>query len=507
MINSQKLIVSTFILLITSSLYGKEWARKREMRGVWIATVANIDWPSQKGGSTLQQRKELEEMLNEFEKLNFNTIIFQARPASDAFYHSPYEPWSGYFTGKQGQRPDPYFDPLQFVVEEAHKRCMDVHVWINPYRLLNSDAISALDKSHIYFQKPHLFVKYGGKYYFNPGLDETRYYLNQVVKDIIERYDIDAVHFDDYFYPYPVAGQEFPDNETFRRNPRGFSSKNEWRRNNVTLVISELKKTIQSIKPWVEFGVSPFGVWRNNNVDSRGSLTRAGIQNYDDLYADVLKWMEDGLVDYVVPQLYWEIGKKNADYAQLVEWWTQNSFNKNIYIGLYASGLILKTEAAWKKPNELVRQLRLNQQYKSVDGAVFYSAKPLLKNPQGILDSLTTQFYSYKALPPINKNLKNSIATQPEHVRVIKDEKEVLLTWDSVEAEGGDAVAYYVVYYFKGKKPGSMEDSRNILTITTQNIVVINQLKKLKGNYTFVVTAVNRYKQESTPQYAVTRKL
>lgn len=488
-------------------MQAKETVRKREMRGVWIATVANIDWPSQKGGSTLQQRNELLDMLDELEKANINTLIFQARPSSDAFYHSMYEPWSNYLTGKQGKRPEPYFDPLQFLTEEAHKRCMDVHVWINPYRLLNNDQTSGLDKSHLYFQKPHLFVKYGGKYYFNPGLDETRNYLNQIVKDIVERYDIDAIHFDDYFYPYPVAGQEFPDQETFRRNPRGFTNKNDWRRNNVTLVIQELKKTIQSAKPWVEFGISPFGVWRNEVMDARGSATKAGIQNYDDLYADILLWLEKGIIDYVAPQLYWEIGKKNADYAVLAEWWTRNSYSKNVYFGLYASGLTVRNEAAWKKPNELARQLRHNQNIHGLDGVIFYSAKPLLKNPQGILDSLSTRFYPYKALPPVNRNLLRVGTIQPEHVRLLKDDKEVILTWDSVEAEGGEAISYYVVYCFRGKKPGDLNNPANILTITPENVVQVHQLRKLKGHYTFVVTAVNRYKEESIPQYAVTRKL
>lgn len=506
-INFQKFVVAVFLVIITSTLNGNNLARKREMRGVWIATVANIDWPTRNGISTVAQREELRDMLDELERANINTVIFQARPTSDAFYHSVFEPWSAYFTGKQGRRPEPFFDPLQFITEEAHKRCMEVHVWLNPYRLLNNDALSGLDKSHLYFQKPHLFVKYGGKYYFNPGLDETRNYLNQVVKDIVERYDIDAIHFDDYFYPYPVAGQDFPDQETFRRNQRGFTNKNDWRRNNVTMVITELKQTIQSIKPWVEFGISPFGVWRNDNVDTRGSATRAGIQNYDDLYADILMWLEKGLIDYVAPQLYWEIGKKNADYAVLVDWWTRNSYNKNVYIGLYASGLTLRTEAAWKKPNELARQLRMNQHYPAVDGVIFYSAKPLLKNPQGTLDSLSTHFYRYKALPPVNRNLQRSQAIQPEHVRIIKDDKEVIVTWDSVEAEGKDKIAYYVVYCFKGKKTGNLEDPRNIITLTTDNMVLLNKYKKFKGHYTFVVTAVNRFKEESVPHYAVTRKL
>lgn len=501
----RKRLLPVYLILLVSFVVQAS-PKKREMRGVWIATVANIDWPSQRNASSIAQREELREMLDRFAELRINTVIFQARPTADALYHSIYEPWSMYLTGKQGRKPTPFFDPLQFLIEEAHKRCIDVHVWLNPYRLLNGDGISGLDRSHLYFQKPYLFVKYGGKYYFNPGLDETRQYLNKIVKDIVERYDVDAIHFDDYFYPYPVQGQAFPDNETFRNFPRGFSNKEDWRRNNVDMVITELKQTIQSVKPWVEFGISPFGVWRNSSNDPRGSATRAGIQNYDDLYADILKWLEDGTIDYVVPQLYWEIGKKIADYEVLINWWSQHAQNKNVYIGMYASGLALRTEQAWKQPNELARQLRMNQNFPKVDGVFFYSAKPFLRNHQGLLDSLQQQFYTYPAIPPVNRNLTRTPAIQPENIRILKEGNEALLRWNAVEAEAGNAAAYYVVYCFKGKKAGNMNDASNIFTITNNTLLKINETKVLKGYYTFVVTSVNRFKEESIPHYAVTRK-
>jgi uncharacterized lipoprotein YddW (UPF0748 family) len=499
-------LVLIALLVMLSVVYGSNFP-KREMRGVWIATVANIDWPSSMHANSYNQRDELLVMLEQFAELKINTVIFQARPTADAFFYSKHEPWSMYLTGQQGREPSPYFDPLQFLIEEAHKRCIDVHVWLNPYRMLNNDAIGSIDKSHLYHSKPHLFVKYGGKYYFNPGLEETRQYLNMIVKDLVERYDVDAIHFDDYFYPYPVGSQDFPDNDTFRKYPRGFTNKADWRRNNVNMVISELKNTIQSIKPWVEFGISPFGVWRNQANDPRGSATRAGVQNYDDLYADILKWLKEGTIDYVAPQLYWEIGKTVADYEILIDWWSRNSYDKNLYIGLFASGLGIRTEAAWKRPNELARQLRMNQHYPEVDGVFFYSARPFLRNLQGLTDSLKHQFYLHPAIPPVNRNLERRTAIQPEHVRILKDDKEVMLTWDPVEAEGGDAIAYYVVYCFKGRKPGSLENAANILTITPGNVINLNKIRQFRGNYTFVVTAVNRYKEESIPQYAVTRRL
>ncbi|MBQ0007298.1 MAG: family 10 glycosylhydrolase, partial [bacterium] len=330
----------TIAIIIITIVWLPTLAQKKfEFRGAWIATVANIDWPTQYGLTPDIQRKEMIWLLDSLASLHFNAIIFQVRPTSDAFYKSGIEPWSYYLTGKQDKEPEPFYDPLAFVIYEAHKRNIDVHIWINPYRVLNGGDVGMLSSNHLFFKKPHLFVKYGGKYYFNPGFDETRQYLISVVEDIVRRYDIDAVHFDDYFYPYRVAGEEFPDQATFKNYPRGFKNKDDWRRNNVNMAILEIGQAIKRIKPWVEFGISPFGVWRNSNRDACGSKTTAGTTNYDDLYADVRLWLKKGWIDYVAPQLYWEIGKKAADYKILIEWWNENSFGKNLYIGLYASGL------------------------------------------------------------------------------------------------------------------------------------------------------------------------
>ena len=485
--------------------------RKREMRAVWVATVANIDWPSQRNLSSKSQRIEMRKILDDCTKNNINAIVLQIRPTADAFYPSQLEPWSHWLTGKQGNRPADYYDPLQFVIEEAHKRCIEVHVWLNPYRVTNSDHLDILSKNHLYYKNKDLFVRYGGKYYFDPGLDETREFLNLVVEDVVERYDIDAIHFDDYFYPYRVANEDFPDDKSFKNNPRGFAPdrKDDWRRNNVNLVIAELQKTIKSIKPWVEFGISPFGVWRNDNVDPQGSATRAGVQNYDDLYADILKWLREGSIDYVVPQLYWEIGKKVADYSVLLKWWNDNSYGKNLYIGLYASQLgMSKVPDAWRNGNEITRQLNLNKQFQNVDGAVFFSASGFFKNKQGLNDSLQNNYYKYPAICPINRNIQGEPSAQPQNMRILKDGDNAYLVWDEVNEEGGCKIAYYVVYAFKGKKVGDMNDASAILTRTTENCINLRDFeKKLKGNYTFVVTAINRYKHESVPTHGVTRRL
>jgi len=494
-------IIITF--LFVQDIEGQH--KKREMRAVWIATVANIDWPTSSLSPGFIQRNELIRMLDGLAANNINAIVFQARPSADAFYQSSLEPWSAYLTGVQGKMPEPFYDPLHFLIEEARKRFMEVHLWLNPYRVLNSSNIKKLSPNHIYFRDKNLIVNYGGKLFFDPGLDETRKHLNQVVKDIVERYDIDAIHFDDYFYPYPVGKSDFPDQETFRKFPRGFNNKADWRRNNVDLIISELQQTIKSIKPWVEFGISPFGVWRNESNDSRGSATRAGIQNYDDLYADILKWLRKGWIDYVVPQLYWEIGKTVADYAVLIDWWSKNSYNRNLYIGLFASGLELNQTTAWKSPNELTRQLQLNKHYPQISGAMFFSAKPFLKNLQGLNDSLKMNFYRYRAICPENSNIAGRDAIQPANLRFIQNLNHSLLTWDMIKAEGGDKVQYYVVYAFSGRRIGDLNNPENIWAFTTSNLICLNNFN-LSGYYTFVVTSINKFRRESKPMFGITRK-
>ena len=505
----KKILAFIFSIFIITTISAQQ--HKREMRAVWIATVANIDWPSQRNLTSKGQRDEMRQMLDGLAKNNINAIVLQIRPTADSFYPSQFEPWSNWLTGKQGTKPNPYYDPLQFIIEEAHKRCIEVHAWLNPYRVTNSDNIDMLSKNHLYYKNKDLFVKYGGKYYFEPGLDETREFLNRVVEDVVERYDIDAIHFDDYFYPYRVANEEFPDEATFRKHPRGFApnQKDDWRRNNVNMVIAELQQTIKSTKPWVEFGVSPFGVWRNDNVDPRGSATRAGVQNYDDLYADILKWLKEGSIDYVAPQLYWEIGKKVADYEVLAKWWSENSFGKNLYVGLYNSQLgTAEANQAWRKGNEVIRQLNMNKNFPQIDGAVFFSAKPFLKNKQGLNDSLQNNLYKYPAICPINRNIVGEASAQPQNIRIVKDGSDAYLLWNEVNEEGGCQIAYYIVYAFKGKKVGDMNDPANIVLRTTENCVDLREINhKFRGNFTFVVTAINRYKHESVPTEGATRRL
>ena len=497
---------------ITTLIAASAQNAKHEMRAVWIATVVNIDFPSSQSLNSVKQRAEIVNILNKFQQNNINAIVIQIRPTADAFYYSKHEPWSVWLTGKQGTAPYPYYDPLQFIISEARKRYIDVHVWLNPYRVTHSDlTTNRLHPDHIYKKKPELFVKYDDKYYFNPGLDETRQYLNMIVEDIVERYDIDAIHFDDYFYPYKIAGKDFPDQETFAKYPRGFLSyqKADWRRNNVNMIIAELQNTIKSIKPWVEFGISPFGVWRNSSTDPSGSATTAGVQNYDDLYADILKWLKEGSIDYVTPQLYWEIGFKAADYKILAKWWSENSFGKNLYTGLAVYRLGDKAHGkAWNTGNEIINQMKLNKNFPQIDGVMFYNTNTFLANRMGLNDSLQNRYFRYPAICPINRNIAGEPSAQPQNIRTLCDRNDAILVWDEVNEEGGCQVKYYVVYAFPGKKIGDLSNPANILTRTTENYIDLRKAgKKLSGNYTFVVTAVNRFNHESIPTYAVVRRL
>lgn len=389
--------LSICLLLLLSSLV----APADELRGAWIASVANIDWPSKAAvGQPELQKKELITLLDSLAALRMNMVVFQVRPTADALYRSKLEPWSHWLTGKQGS-PCSY-DPLQLLCQEAHRRHISVHVWLNPYRVTGGGmTLKDLTSDHLYYKHPEWFVCYGKQYYFNPGLDEVREHLLSVVSDILCRYSIDAIHFDDYFYPYKVANETFPDAATFRDHPRGFTNIDDWRRNNTNLIIREIHELIQQIRPDVEFGISPFGVWRNASTDpENGSKTQAGIQNYDDLYADILLWLREGWIDYVAPQLYWEIGKKVADYEVLAHWWAEHSYGRKLYIGQAVYRLPAQpgnkqkgTNHQWEVPNEICRQIRINRTIPEISGQIFYPIHSLLENPMGIQDSLRSELY------------------------------------------------------------------------------------------------------------------
>ncbi|MET9969022.1 family 10 glycosylhydrolase [Streptomyces sp. NPDC006356] len=373
----------------------------REMRGVWIATVANRDWPSKQGLTADEQRAELIAHLDAAAESRLNTVVFQVRPTADALWPSPYEPWSQVLTGTQGE--DPGWDPLGTAVEQAHARDLQLHAWFNPYRVANHTDLGKLAASHPAREHEDWVVTYGGKLYYNPGLPEVRDFVQKAMLDAVEKYEIDAVHFDDYFYPYPVAGQTFDDDEAYDRHGSGFSVRADWRRDNIDKLVRETAAGIREIRPTTEFGISPFGVWRNAGTDPLGSDTRGGVQTYDDLYADTRKWVREGWIDYICPQLYWNIGFAAADYAKLVPWWSEvaRGSRTKLYVGeaLYKAGDPAQP-AAWREPAELSRHLTLAKEHAEVCGHVYFAAKDVATDRIGAMARVVADHYTQSAIPP-----------------------------------------------------------------------------------------------------------
>lgn len=368
-----------------------------EFRAAWIATVNNIDWPNAGTVDPAMQRDEYIRLLDMHKRNGLNAVIVQVRPAADAFYPSQYEPWSEWLTGKQGQPPVPYYDPLQFMIAEAKRRGMEFHAWLNPYRAVFNINKSIPSKTHITREFPDWFLTYGDKKYFDPGNKNAQQFVVNIVRDLVKRYDVDGIHFDDYFYPYRIAGKEFPDDKTYKVFGQGLS-RDEWRRSNVDSIIVQLARAIRQEKPWVKFGISPFGVWRNKDKDPMGSATTAGQTNYDDLYADILLWLREGWIDYVAPQLYWEFGHKAADFEVLLDWWSKNCYGKHCYIGLgiYRAG----SNPAWKDKNQLPRMIRAVRNTPNMHGVIYFSSKSFVNNPNGWGDSLRQHYYRQPAAIP-----------------------------------------------------------------------------------------------------------
>jgi uncharacterized lipoprotein YddW (UPF0748 family) len=431
---------------------------------VWVATVENIDWPSKKGLSTEEQKAEFIRLLDMNKRNGMNAIIMQIRPVADAFYPSPFEPWSEYLTGKQGVAPNPYYDPLQFMIEETHKRGMEFHAWLNPYRAVFNIYRSSVAPNHITRQHPEWFITYGDKKYFDPGQPEAMQFVAKVVKDIVSRYDLDGIHMDDYFYPYRIPGKDFPDNKTYLKYGDGLT-KDEWRRSNCDSIIKLIHDVIIDTRPMVKFGISPFGVWRNKSKDPMGSDTRAGVTNYDDLYADILLWLKEGWIDYVAPQLYWEIGHPLCDYETLLNWWSKHSYGKQVFVGhgLYRS--VERPTQAWRNPNELPEEITLLRETPNVSGSIFFSNKSFERNPNGWNDSLQLNYYQLPALVPPMPWV-DTIAPKQPVITLAKDKvtkpDNVLQISGSANIQGEtERVKSYVLYI-----------SNDVATLGTTPVVV-----------------------------------
>ncbi|MFD5079122.1 glycoside hydrolase family 10 protein [Streptomyces sp. NPDC058371] len=373
----------------------------RALRGMWLATVTNRDWPSRTGLTAAEQRAELLAHLDTAVRRRLNAVVFQVRPTADALWPSPYEPWSQYLTGVQGQ--DPGWDPLGTAVREAHARGLELHAWFNPYRIANHTDPTRLVASHPARLHPDWVVPYGGKLYYNPGLPEVRAFVQDAMLDAVRKYRIDAVHWDDYFYPYPVAGQVFDDDAAYAAHGDGFPDRAAWRRYNIDRLVLETAARIKKVRPSVRFGISPFAVWRNAATDPLGSDTRAGVQTYDDLYADTRKWVREGWIDYICPQVYWNIGFAAADYAKLVPWWAKvaEGTGVRLYVGeaLYKAGDPAQP-AAWQDPAELSRHLTFAADFPQVRGHVFFSAKEVGVDRIGAMARVVADHYGKPVRTP-----------------------------------------------------------------------------------------------------------
>ena len=371
-----------------------------EFRAAWVATVANIDWPSKPNLPVETQKLAFITILNQLQKMHMNAIVVQIKPTADAFYPSRYWPWSQYLTGTQGR--DPGYDPLAFMITEAHKRHIEFHAWFNPYRISMQDHLDQLAPNSPARQHPAWVVSYGGRLYFDPGIPDVRNFIVSSISEVVRNYNIDAIHFDDYFYPYPIARQDFPDEATYQHyGTASFSHKADWRRNNVNQLVQDVSRTIKQIKPCVQFGISPFGVWRNKEVDPTGSATHAGPTDYDFLYADTRTWIRRGWLDYIAPQLYWAIGFAPAAYEQLVPWWVNEVAGTHVrlYIG-QAGSKIATGSGPWSHAEEMPEHLIFNRQFKAVRGNIFFSMKDLFANRLGFTDWLIKDTYNCEAPSP-----------------------------------------------------------------------------------------------------------
>lgn len=404
----------------------------REFRGVWVATVKNIDWPSQPGLTTAQQKSELLAILDRAVQLRLNAVILQVRPSCDALYVSKLEPWSEYLSGRMGQGPQPFYDPLAFAVEEAHRRGLELHAWFNPYRARHESAISPVSKDHISKKHPTLVKTYGRSLWLDPAEKAVQEHSLNVVLDVVKRYDIDGVHFDDYFYPYPVKGPNdkplpFPDWSSWKRylDSGGKLAQDDWRREQVNGFIRRVSQGIKARKPWVKFGISPFGIWRPGHPPQI-----KGLDSYDELYADARKWLVEGWVDYLAPQLYWNNDNPQTRFDVLLKWWAeQNHFGRHLWPGLAASSI-----NPARPPSQLTGQVKQTREQRGTSGNIHWSIKPFMENRRGVNDLLTTEVYGQRALVPASPWLDAKVPAAPK-LKSSSDGKLMKAQWASGPGE------------------------------------------------------------------------
>lgn len=476
-------------------------AQKREFRGAWIATIGNIDWPSKQGLPVEQQKAEFIHRLDQMKALGCNAAIVQIRPSADAFYPSTIEPWSHYLTGKQGKAPEPFYDPLQFMIEETHKRCMEFHAWFNPFRALVDSKKNPNGPEHVTRRHPEWVVSYGGKSYLNPGIPAARRYVIDVIADVVKRYDVDAVHLDDYFYPYRIAGLQFPDAAAYAQYGAGID-KEDWRRRNVDSFILKLGPVIKGLRHYVKLGISPFGVWRNYSKDTLGSRTRGGQTNYDDLYADVRTWQQRGWIDYLLPQLYWEHGHRAAPFEVLMPWWRDNGSKRSVYYGLGLYRMTQSKSGVWATPSELCRQIRDIREAAPGTGFALYSLSNFDKLPLSVFDSIRNVNYTV-AIPPRSPWIDSLIPAPPVlSGKVVNGITQLHWNAGYARAEG----LRYAVYRFWNDEKIDLDRPGGIIALVNDDHYD-DATVHLRRDCIYIVTALDRLWNESKESNRITAPL
>lgn len=485
-------LLLTFLLL-WPCVTAQNLLPKREFRGAWIQIING----QFEGMSRDQMQANLTHQLNVLQQCGINAIMFQVRGEADAMYPSPYEPWSRFLTGRQGTAPNPYWDPLAWMITECHKRGMELHAWINPFRA-KTKGTKVLALNHPYVKHPERFFEYDGLYLFDPGLNENRRYICQIAADIVRRYDVDGIHMDDYFYPYPVAGMTIPDQATYITHKNGIDNVDDWRRYNVNLFIEMMHDSIRAVKPWVKFGVSPFGIYHNVQPGSNipGSNTR-GLQNYDNLYADVLYWINKGWVDYNIPQIYWEIGHKAADYEELIKWWSRFAGGRPLFIGQDVERTVRAADLKNPQRNQMLAKFGLQRSLRGIQGSCLWYSAAVVRNEGNYATALQKNYHRTPALQPLFPFIDDEAPGKPRKLKTMWMPNGYYLFWTAPKGtQEMDVARNYVVYRFEQGERIDLFNPEHIVAITPQTFYRLpyeNGRKKA----VYVVTALDRLQNES----------
>lgn len=485
-------LLLTFLLL-WPCVTAQNLLPKREFRGAWIQIING----QFEGMSRDQMQANLTHQLNVLQQCGINAIMFQVRGEADAMYPSPYEPWSRFLTGRQGTAPNPYWDPLAWMITECHKRGMELHAWINPFRA-KTKGTKELALNHPYVKHPERFFEYDGLYLFDPGLNENRRYICQIAADIVRRYDVDGIHMDDYFYPYPVAGMTIPDQATYITHKNGIDNVDDWRRYNVNLFMEMMHDSIRAVKPWVKFGVSPFGIYHNVQPGSNipGSNTR-GLQNYDNLYADVLYWINKGWVDYNIPQIYWEIGHKAADYEELIKWWSRFAGGRPLFIGQDVERTVRAADLKNPQRNQMSAKFGLQRSLRGIQGSCLWYSAAVVRNEGNYATALQKNYHRTPALQPLFPFIDDEAPGKPRKLKTMWMPNGYYLFWTAPKGTREmDVARNYVVYRFEQGERIDLFNPEHIVAITPQTFYRLpyeNGRKKA----VYVVTALDRLQNES----------